>query len=181
MTSAPLDVVVTVGMGPYPFDRLVAALTPLCARHRVFAQIGTSTVVPPCEHRGFVEPRELHERMRQADVVVTHAGNTVRVVQRMGKVPIAVARRAAFGEMSNDHQVAFLRVESRQGRVVVADQLDHLAIQVGEHPGVEAAFLALRPLPPPVDGTQLADRLDDLLGRILGRPAGRREAARAGR
>ena len=39
-----------------------------------------------------------------------------RLVQRAGKVPIAVARRAARGEMGNDHQVAFLRREATGAR-----------------------------------------------------------------
>jgi hypothetical protein len=37
-------VLVTVGMGPWPFDRLIEAITPLCAEHEVFAQTGTSSV-----------------------------------------------------------------------------------------------------------------------------------------
>src|SRR5919197_2329443 len=96
-------------MGRWPFDRLVGALAPLCAENQVFAQIGTATVLPPCEHARFLPYPELRARLAAADVVVTHAGNTVRLVQRAGKVPIAVARRAAIGEMGNDHQVAYLR------------------------------------------------------------------------
>ena len=33
---------VTVGMGPWPFNRLVTAVAPLCAYHDVFVQTGAS-------------------------------------------------------------------------------------------------------------------------------------------
>ena len=87
-------ILVTVGMGPWPFDRLIRALGPLCAEHEVFAQTGTSAVTPPCLHQQFVPFSDLQERIVAAEVIITHAGNTVRLVQRAGKVPIAVIPRS---------------------------------------------------------------------------------------
>ena len=57
-------------------------------------------MIPPCEYARFIEPGDLKQRIRAADVVITHAGNTVRLVQRAGKVPIAVARRARRHSMN---------------------------------------------------------------------------------
>jgi SAM-dependent methyltransferase/UDP-N-acetylglucosamine transferase subunit ALG13 len=129
-----LSVFVTVGMGPWPFDRLISALRQLCESHDVFAQTGTSTVVPPCPHQAFVGYDETRRRISTADVVITHGGNTVRLVQRAGKVPIAIAREASRGEMRNDHQVLYLRDEAARGRAVVLDgELDSLAPAVDEH------------------------------------------------
>src|SRR5689334_22810072 len=113
-----MDILVTVGMGPWPFDRLLRAIQPLCCEHRVFAQTGSSRVAVSCPSAPFLPRDDLLRRIHQADVVVTHAGNTVRLVQRAQKVPIAVARTAAAGEMPNDHQVEYLRHEERSGRVV---------------------------------------------------------------
>src|ERR1041384_4651503 len=87
-------VVVTVGMGPWPFDRLLEAVRSLCNRYDVFAQTGTSAVDLPCESAPFVTPDELTRRLASADVVITHAGNSVRLAQRLGRAPIAVAREA---------------------------------------------------------------------------------------
>ena len=109
-----MNVVVTVGMGRFPFDRLLRAVVPLCLEHDVFAQTGTSRVVLPCEHADYITYPELLKRLETADVVVTHAGNTVRLVQRLGKIPIAVARRADLGEMANDHQVEYLGIDGVQ-------------------------------------------------------------------
>ncbi|MDQ1645611.1 MAG: hypothetical protein QOJ50_1795 [Cryptosporangiaceae bacterium] len=162
-----MRIFVTVGMGPWPFDRLIAALTPLCDGHEMFAQTGTSVVQPPCPHEPFVGWSETQRRLAEADVVITHAGNTVRLVQRMGKVPIAVAREAARGEMRNDHQVHYLAAERGNGRVVAlggdpADLAAALAAAVGEHPEAERALLAVAPPLPRLDPEALAG----ILGQV---------------
>ena len=159
-------ILVTVGMGPWPFDRLIGALAPICAAHEVFAQTGTATIQPPCEHAPFVALDELQARMAGADIVITHAGNTVRLVQRLGGVPIAVAREHARGEMGNDHQVAYLREEERTGRVVAVWDVAGLPEAVAGH--TEARMrLRDRPVPAAVDGEELARVLDDLCGRLV--------------
>jgi SAM-dependent methyltransferase len=154
-------VFLTVGMGPWPFDRLVQALAPLCASHDVFAQTGTSTVVPPCPSRDFLGYEECLRRIERADVVVTHGGNTVRLAQRAGKVPLAVAREAARGEMRNDHQVTYLADERAKGRVVVlSGELGDLEQAVAAHPERERAMLSSAPPLPGVDPARLRQQLD---------------------
>lgn len=157
-----MDVLVTVGMSERPFDRLLNAVLPLCGRHRVFAQTGTSMVRLPCAQAPYVPYPELLERISAADVVLTHAGNTVRLVQRAGKVPIAVARTAAAGEMPNDHQVEFLRHEERTGRVVAVWNPAELPAAVESHPVAERRLLGTRPLPHCADGADVAHLLDSL-------------------
>ena len=68
----------------------------------------------------------------------------MRLVQRLGKVPIAVAREAARGEMRNDHQVEYLADgDGHPGRVVVLEgDLHDLASCVDRHPEVERTMLA---------------------------------------
>jgi UDP-N-acetylglucosamine transferase subunit ALG13 len=136
-----------------------------CGRHRVFAQTGTSKVRLPCTQVPFIPYIELLERLRAADVVITHAGNTVRLVQRAGKVPIAIARTAAAREMPNDHQVAYLRHEERTGRVVAVWDTTDLGAAVDAHPAAELTLLAQRPLPERVGGDQTARGERSLEGR----------------
>ena len=131
-------------MGPWPFDRLIMALPYICGSHDVFAQTGTSSVVPPCPHEPYLSYTETQRRMAEADVVITHGGNTVRLVQRLGKIPVAVAREAGRGEMRNDHQVRYLRAEAaRTGSVVVDGDLSDLAEVIERHPETQERLLTL--------------------------------------
>ncbi|HMG65732.1 MAG TPA: hypothetical protein VK599_22530 [Streptosporangiaceae bacterium] len=161
-------ILVTVGMGPWPFDRLISAVAPLCARHEVFAQTGTSLVQPPCPHQAFLAFDECQARIRDADVVICHAGNTVRVIQRLGRVPIAMARRAALGEMGNDHQVHYLRQEASRGPVVALRDAGDLACLVEAHPAEQARLLRERPVPPAASAADIIGVLDALSARLCG-------------
>ena len=158
-----LDVFVTVGMGPWPFDRLLTALAEVCEQHDVFVQTGVSTFAPPCPHAAFLGFEETQRRIARADVVITHGGNTVRLVQRSGRIPIAVAREAARDEMRNDHQVAYLVSEVARGRVVALDgDLRGLADAVSRHPERERTLLRTGSGLPPVDAAAVGDLLDAL-------------------
>ena len=165
-----MDIVVTVGMGPWPFDRLLKAVVPLCADHEVYAQTGVSRVALPCRHAPYVPYPEFLQQLQTADIVVTHAGNTVRLVQRMGKVPIAVARTSALGEMANDHQVEYLRDEEKHGRVIAVWDVAQLPEAVRAHPAAQRRLAELPPLAPPADADAVADRLDELWQGLLRNP-----------
>ncbi|MEO8289047.1 MAG: methyltransferase domain-containing protein [Chloroflexota bacterium] len=165
-----MNILVTVGMSSWPFDRLLRAVAPLCREHQVFAQTGTSKVIPPCPHAPFVSYQELLKRIHEADVVITHAGNTVRLVQRAGKVPIAIAREKMAGEMPNDHQVEFLRYEACWGRVVAIWDTDRLPQAVAEHPYMEVRLLSERKLANPADPLRVSALLDELFDSISCNP-----------
>ncbi len=160
----PLQVFVTVGMGPWPFDRLLQALAPVCSRHDVFVQRGNSSVPLTCPSADFLGWSETQRRLREADVVITHAGNTVRLVQRMGKIPIAIARESTRGEMRNDHQVEYLARERATGRMIALEgSLSELLDIVEQHPETEARMLAELGALPAVDDSGLARLLTDQL------------------
>jgi UDP-N-acetylglucosamine transferase subunit ALG13 len=150
----------------------VRAVEPLCAYHDVFVQTGPSEMVPPCPHAPFVPLDELQRRLADADIVITHAGSTVRLVQRLGRVPIAVARLATNGEAEDDNQVRYLRAEEQTGRVYAVWEAERLAEAVAAHT-VEAQRLLARPLPPPVPDGHLIAVLDGVCDRLI-RPAARR-------
>lgn len=167
-----MRIFVTVGMSRWPFDRIIRAIAPLCSEHVVFAQTGSSPIRPPCPSTRFLPYHEFIARAADADVVITHAGNTVRLVQRLGKVPVAVPRMASYAEMPNDHQVEYLRREERSGRVVAVWDVNALPTIVADHPRVEAQLLRERQLPQPSDGDAIADLIDELWGRVAANPFG---------
>jgi SAM-dependent methyltransferase/UDP-N-acetylglucosamine transferase subunit ALG13 len=175
-----LSVFVTVGMGPWPFDRLMTALSGVCERHDVFVQSGTSAVAPPCPHSPFLGYEETQRRLSGADVVITHGGNTVRLVQRLGKIPIVVAREADRGEMRNDHQVRYVRDEVAAGRVVaLSGALDGLENAVSGHPDLERAMLRSGSRLSAVEPTQLVAALEGEAARVDGsNPFARHPTAR---
>jgi UDP-N-acetylglucosamine transferase subunit ALG13 len=159
-------ILVTVGMGPWPFDRLIEAIAPLCAEHDVFAQTGTSSVRPRCPHAPFVPFGELDSLIKTVDVVITHAGNTVRLVQRARKVPIAIARQSALGEMGNDHQVEYLRFEELTGPVLAVWDVCELPQAVLAHDAEQIRLLSERPVVPAASPDHIIETLDSLCARL---------------
>ncbi|MCB0976969.1 MAG: methyltransferase domain-containing protein [Acidimicrobiales bacterium] len=158
-----MKVLATTGMGRWPFDRLVRALEPVARDHDLVAQIGNGHLRPSYPFVRHMRPSELRRHIAEADVVVTHAGNTVRLVQRMGKVPIVVAREAARGEMGNDHQVRFVETESKLSpMVVLSGDLHGLPEAVERHPEI-SVDVAARPVPPVATDTQVVEALEAVL------------------
>jgi len=157
-----MDIFVTVGMSSWPFDRLLSSIGALCDSHNVFAQVGVSEVQLPCPTSPFLPYPDLLNRIEKADIVITHAGNTVRLVQRLQKVPIAMARERAWGEMANDHQVKYLRYEELHGRVVGLWHGADLPMLVENHHETESRMLTTRELLPKISGERLADIMNRL-------------------
>ncbi len=169
--SPCLKVFGTVGMGRWPFDRFVQAVDALSDDHDVFLQTGTSAYAPSCPHVDFIPYDEVQRRISDADVVITHAGNSVRLVQRSGKVPIAIARQASRGEMSNDHQVAYLRTEEQAGRVIAVWDVSLLKGYVTQYAERARQLGDDRALAAPTDPKEVADVLDSVCADLLGESA----------
>ncbi len=158
-------ILVTVGMAPYQFDRLLAAVLPLCAYHDVFAQTGVSAVALPCPNAAYVPLDEFQRRLTESDIVITHAGGTVRLVQRSGRLPLVVPRSFRRGEAPDDSQTAFLQAEESAGRAHAVWDVDQLADAVAVH-----SRRALRePLPPPISDETLVTTMEALSTRLLSR------------
>jgi UDP-N-acetylglucosamine transferase subunit ALG13 len=157
-----MNILVTVGMSSWPFDRLLEAVRPLCNCHSLVVQTGPSRIKLPCRTFSFLPYQGFLQEVEKAEIVITHAGNTVRIVQRMGKVPIAMARQAMHGEMPNDHQVRYLRWEEEHGLVVALWDPKDLSQLVKAHLENEARILSARALPERVPGPVLADVLNRL-------------------
>jgi UDP-N-acetylglucosamine transferase subunit ALG13 len=117
-------ILVVTGTHHQPFDRLLRAANDVGRElgELVVAQVGPSALaLPHCViHRSFA-PDELDRRMTEARVVVIHAGTSSFLAARaLGRRPIVVPRRRAFGEQVDDHQVDF-RASLLPGEAVVAE------------------------------------------------------------
>jgi UDP-N-acetylglucosamine transferase subunit ALG13 len=114
---------VTVGTNEAPFDRLLAALAELGPGPDLLVQTGASAIRPPgarCVE--FLPYDEVVEAMRDADVVVTHAGvGSVLTALSVGKRPVVVPRLRRFGEAVDDHQLELARQLAGSGLVRVVE------------------------------------------------------------
>ena len=99
---------VTVGTNEARFDRLLSALAGTRLDERIVIQHGHSSPIGPphAELVDFLSFDAMTEKIREARVVVTHAGvGSVMVALANGKRPVVVPRRKSFGEAVDDHQL----------------------------------------------------------------------------
>lgn len=123
-------ILVAVGSSQIPFDRLLQAVDGLTPGERLVVQHGPSPIRPAgARCVPFVPMDELAQLMRDARIVVTHAGvGSILLALSNGKRPIVVPRRRAFGETVDDHQVDCARRFARGGLVTLVDDPAGLAI-----------------------------------------------------
>lgn len=123
----------TVGTHPQQFDRLLRAADSL--NEPVFAQIGNSSYVPQrCRWERFVDQPTFLQAVKDADVVVTHAGvGSIVTALEQGRPVVAVPRLKRFGEHTDDHQLQIATQLAQAGRIIVLNDVADL------HKAIEAA------------------------------------------
>ncbi|MCC6222821.1 MAG: hypothetical protein IT201_04950 [Thermoleophilia bacterium] len=123
---------VTVGTNEAPFDRLLRWLDDLAREEVVVVQHGPSPVRPVgAECVAFMSFPEVVERMREARIVITHAGvGSVMTALLAGRRPIVVPRLRRFGEAVDDHQLAFGRRMAEAGLAILVEEPEELATAV---------------------------------------------------
>lgn len=112
-------------MEVHPFDRLARAVDELhrtrVAGEDFLVQLGSCTFEP--RHAPFVRYLSFGEvcaRIREASVVITHAGaGSTLVTLQQGKRPVVVPRLARFGEHVDDHQLGLAEKLASKGLVTV--------------------------------------------------------------
>lgn len=145
---------VTVGT-QLPFDRLVSAVDRWAATQAgldVFAQVGPARERPRhLPHADFLTPARANTLMREATLIVAHAGmGTVLTALELRKPIVIMPRLASLGEHRNEHQMATARwLQGRSGVHVAWDEAGLLELLDHRNalPGGEAfASVATGPL-----------------------------------
>jgi UDP-N-acetylglucosamine transferase subunit ALG13 len=114
-------VVVTLGTSPHGFRALVTGLLRVIpAGVETLWQTGSTPVADlPIRARPWLSPDELAGALRQADVVVTHAGVGATLdALDAGRCPIVVPRRPTAGEQVDDHQLQLAAELERRGLAI---------------------------------------------------------------
>jgi UDP-N-acetylglucosamine transferase subunit ALG13 len=118
-----------------PFDRLVRAVDQWAGGTgvpAVFAQIGDGLYRPAhMEWTQYLPVEEFRRRVAAAGLVVSHAGmGNVLAALEAQKPLIVMPRRAALGEIRNDHQLATAKWLRQQPGVAVAEDEAELAARL---------------------------------------------------
>ena len=114
---------VTLGNASQPFGRLISAID--AQRQALPAPVHVQHGTTPCAAHWasavpFLSPADYDRCVRQADVVITHAGaGSILNAIQAGKVPIVMPRLSRLGEILDDHQVEFADALEAAGRVLV--------------------------------------------------------------
>jgi UDP-N-acetylglucosamine--N-acetylmuramyl-(pentapeptide) pyrophosphoryl-undecaprenol N-acetylglucosamine transferase len=134
-------VVVTIGTLDFSFRRLLDRLKAVLPRQAdVVVQAGPDSARidwPGASVETMMAPDELGFAMKQADVVITHAGiGSALMAFEAGKSPILVPRRKSYAEHVDDHQMQIARRFGDRGLAVVADasmiSLEHFTTALGQ-------------------------------------------------
>ncbi len=116
-----------VTLGTYkgtPYTRIVRRLLEILPPGvEVLWQTGATDVTEFGIESVYALPeKELSEAMREADVVITHAGvGTALAALEVGKCPVMAPRLSAHGEAVDDHQVQIAAQLSERGLAVTVD------------------------------------------------------------
>lgn len=116
----------TVGTGLEPMMRLLTAVDELAGEGvlaDVFVQSGSNTEFRPrfCRHEALVPLEHFEELVRDAELVICHAGaGTAIQVLRAGKTAVMMPRRKHLAEVVDDHQLELVGALAEAGRVVAA-------------------------------------------------------------
>lgn len=123
---------ICLGTKRFPFNRLLEEIDVLIEQNvikdNVYAQIGNSTYTPRhYSYSKFLNAEEYASKVNQSNIVITHGG-TGAIIKglKARKQVIAVPRRVAFGEHSDDHQLQIVELFESQGYIWRVDEMDDL-------------------------------------------------------
>lgn len=127
---------VSIGNGTQPFNRLLGAVSKIAGilPQPVVVQHGNTPFSSTgCVPKAFVEMSEFGRLIESSELLILHAGaGSVIHAVRAGKVPVVMPRRAASGEIVDDHQAGFARALAASGKVVLVEEPDGLLAAVEE-------------------------------------------------
>jgi len=168
-------VLVSVGTDHHQFDRLIELVDDWVAgRDDVVdyvVQHGSSIPSNLATNLDIVSRDLLLQLLEKANVVVVQAGpGSILDARAMGRLPVAVPRIAARGEVVDDHQVDFAKEMAAKGEAILA--MDKAVLHVAlDRIAADPAGNAKPQSPSPLPGTAAAIRAE--LERIAAQPPGR--------
>lgn len=127
---------VPLGTQKFPFRRLIIALNNLIKEgvykpEEILMQSTMYDIEPMFTHVGLIPVDEFNRYMREADLVITHAGvNSIITCMQMGKALLVVPRLHKYGEHVDNHQVEIAHLMEEKYNVLVVHDIDELKIMI---------------------------------------------------
>lgn len=122
----------TVGNWHKGFDRLVKAVDDLKGKgvitSDVFGQIGHGKYKPVnFEYCKYCSPDEFLVKMKQAELLISHAGmGTIGQAIKISKAVVVVPRNSKLGEHFDDHQFVTTKHMEAEGKLLAAYEIADL-------------------------------------------------------
>ena len=129
---------VTLGTEQFPFERMVKGaelVKEQVGDEEVFVQIGTHPDPPAnCQWQKWLPYPEFAQRVRDARIVITHAGaGSLLSCAWIHKVAITVPRRHRYGEHVDDHQTELAAKMAELGHAILVESAEEIAQAVAEY------------------------------------------------
>lgn len=120
-----MKIYITVGTHRQQFNRLLKTMDEWAAlnkTHEIFAQTGNSDYEPKnFKWKKFLSDSEYSEKMKNADIIATHAGaGTIITALNLGKALVIMPRLKKFLEHTNDHQAELAGAIEKEGLGIFA-------------------------------------------------------------
>jgi exopolysaccharide biosynthesis glucuronosyltransferase PssE len=166
-------ILVTVGNATQGFRRLLDRVDQLAGenafrkKEMVFIQSGNNTEFHPlnCKHESFLNMETFRAKIREADLVITHAGaGTLLSALQAGKIPVVMPRRKKYGELVDDHQVELVKALTADGRIIPAYEPEELPLAIEECRRRQASGVRREEKQSPMIW-MVADAVDELMNR----------------
>lgn len=125
---------ITLGSQKFQFNRILKEVDELINQgiilESVFAQIGSSNYLPKnYSYKKFLSRDEYIEKMRLADIVLTHGGSGAIInALKSNKKTIAVPRLKKFNEHVDDHQLQIVNSFVESGYIMCLEEIGELSI-----------------------------------------------------
>jgi len=131
---------VTVGNAKQSFKRLIEGVDALAREgllgdEKLIVQNGHTqdAHIEKAELQPFMAPERFSQCLRDASVIIAHAGNgTLIHALREGKTPVVMPRRKHFSEHIDDHQVQIVGLLEQEGYVISAMDVSNLAVAIAQ-------------------------------------------------
>lgn len=121
---------VTLGTQDKEFPRLLEAVEKLNVQDEIIIQKGSTKFDSQKDNiktYKFMSKTKMDQYMREADVIITHAGvGTIIAGLKLHKKMIVAARLKQYKEHVNDHQLQILDTFSKAGYIIPLEDFDKL-------------------------------------------------------